>query len=50
MLIISTNYAKIMPNSSKSYIRKLIILDLIQKESNYAVVMLKIEPEGSYAW
>ena len=37
---ISTDYAKIMPeNSSKSYIRKVLMLDLNQKGSNYARIM-----------
>ena len=48
MLNISTDYAKIMPeNFSKSYMIKVIMLDLGQRGSNYARVMLKIMSEQS---
>ena len=45
---ISTDYATIMlENFLKSYIRKVIDLDLSQKGSNYARIMLKIMLEQS---
>ena len=43
MLKILTDYAKIMPeNFTKIYTINVIMLDLSQKGSNYARIMLKI--------
>ena len=43
MLKILTDYAKIMPESfTKEYPINVIVLDLSQKGSNYARIMLKI--------
>ena len=43
MLKILTDYAKIMPeNFTKIYTINVIMLDLSQKGSNYAKIMLKI--------
>ena len=43
MLKILTDYAKIMPeNSTKEYAINVIVLDLSQKGSNYARIILKI--------
>ena len=43
MLKILTDYAKIMPeNFTKKYAINVIMLDLSQKVSNYARIMLKI--------
>ena len=43
MLKILTDYAKIMPeNFTKEYAVNVIVLDLSQKGSNYARIMLKI--------
>ena len=48
MLKISTDYAKIIPeNFSKSYIRKVLMLELSQKGSNYTRIILKIISEQS---
>ena len=48
MLNILTDYAKIMQeNFSKSYIRKVILLDLSQKGSNCVNIWLKIMLEKS---
>ena len=50
MLKILTDYAKIMPESfTKEYPINVIVLDLSQKGSNYARIMLKIVSGRNYA-